>query len=96
MWSYYTTPRTSTGETPYSLVYGFEVVIPKKVEVTSARVETYNNMANEEELRMNLDFLEERRNQISIRKTRYKEAMAKYYNLSIKEHPIQSKRLSPA
>ena len=32
---YRTTVRTLTGETPYLLVYGTEVVIPAKVEIPS-------------------------------------------------------------
>ena len=30
--------RTSTGATPYSLVYGMEVVVPLEVEIPSLRV----------------------------------------------------------
>ncbi|XP_015160076.1 uncharacterized protein [Solanum tuberosum] len=35
---YRTTIRTSTGETPYMLVYGSEVVIPVEVEIPSLRI----------------------------------------------------------
>ncbi|XP_070004331.1 uncharacterized protein [Nicotiana sylvestris] len=35
---YRTTVRTSTGETPYMLVYGTEVVIPVEVEIPSLRI----------------------------------------------------------
>ena len=35
---YRTSVRTSTGETPYSLVYGMEVVLPVEVEIPSLRV----------------------------------------------------------
>lgn len=31
LWAYRTTTRTSTGETPFSLAYGAEVVIPVEV-----------------------------------------------------------------
>ena len=37
LWGYRTTARTSTGVTPYSLVYGCEVVLPVKVEIKSLR-----------------------------------------------------------
>ncbi|PKI54982.1 hypothetical protein CRG98_024654 [Punica granatum] len=36
--AYRTSIRTSTGATPYSLVYGMEVVLPIKVEIPSMRV----------------------------------------------------------
>ena len=35
---YRTTVHTSTGETPFSLVYGMEVVLPVEVEIPSLRV----------------------------------------------------------
>jgi hypothetical protein len=36
--AYHTAVRTSTGTTPYSLVYGMEVVMPLEVEIPSLRV----------------------------------------------------------
>lgn len=38
LWRYRTTARMSTGVTPYSLVYGCEVVLPVEVEIKSLRV----------------------------------------------------------
>ena len=38
LWGYRTTIRTSTGATPFSLVYGTEVVLQIKVEMESLRV----------------------------------------------------------
>ena len=35
---YRTTVRTSTGATPYLLVYGTEAVIPAEVEILSLRI----------------------------------------------------------
>jgi len=35
---YHTSVRTSTRETPYSLVYGMEAVLPVEVEIPSLRV----------------------------------------------------------
>ena len=36
--AYRTGVRTSTGATPYSLIYGMEVILPIKVEILSLRV----------------------------------------------------------
>ena len=36
--AYRTTVRTSTGATPFSLVYGMEAVLPIEVEISSLRV----------------------------------------------------------
>ncbi|WJZ98532.1 hypothetical protein VitviT2T_017047 [Vitis vinifera] len=38
LWAYRTSFRTSTGATPYFLVYGMEVVLPVKTEMGSLRV----------------------------------------------------------
>ena len=36
--AYRTSVRTSAGATPYSLVYGMEVVLPTEVEILSLRI----------------------------------------------------------
>ena len=38
LWGYRTSFRTSIGGTPYSLVYGMEVVFPFEIEIGSLRV----------------------------------------------------------
>ena len=38
LWDYRTSFRTSTGATPYSLVYGMKVVLPVEIEIGSLRV----------------------------------------------------------
>ena len=38
LWAYHTSFRTSIGATPYSLVYGIEVVLPVEIEMGSLRV----------------------------------------------------------
>ena len=38
LWASRTSFRTSTGATPYSLVYGMEVVLPVQMEMGSLRV----------------------------------------------------------
>ena len=37
-WGYRTTTRTVTGQTPFSLVYGCEAVLPIETEIKSLRV----------------------------------------------------------
>lgn len=66
LWSYHTTLRTATRDTPYSLVYGLEVVIPTEIAVTSTRTTTYDDEVNQDKLRINLDLLEQRQNQAMI------------------------------
>ena len=47
LWTYRTTTRTPTGETPFKLTYGIEVVIPVEVGVASIRREVLHEEHNE-------------------------------------------------
>ena len=55
LWAYRTTARTPTGETPFRLTYGTDVVIPAEVGLTSYRVQNYMEDKNEEAMRLQLD-----------------------------------------
>lgn len=39
LWAYRTTLKVATGETPFSLVYGAEVVIPIEVQISNFRTQ---------------------------------------------------------
>ena len=43
LWAYHTSHRTSTGFTPFSLVYGFEAVLPAEILVPTARLALQEN-----------------------------------------------------
>ena len=58
-WAYRTTTRTLTGETPFNLTYGTEIVIPIEVGITSLRQEAFHEGNNDNQLRVNLDCLDE-------------------------------------
>ena len=59
LWTYRTTARTPTGETPFRLAYGSDVVIPAEIGLTSYRVENYAKEKNEEAIRLQLDLVDE-------------------------------------
>ena len=59
LWAYRTTARTSTGETPFRLVYGSNAVIPVEVGLKSYRVENYTEDKNKEAIRLQLDLVDE-------------------------------------
>ncbi|WCJ37869.1 hypothetical protein M5689_018968 [Euphorbia peplus] len=61
---YRTTMRTSVGATPFSLVYGMEVVVPIEVEIPSLRIMLESEIDDSEWLQRRYDqlhFLEEKR-----------------------------------
>ena len=65
LWAYRTTARTPTGETPFNLTYGTEAVIPVEVGLTSLRREFFDEQRNDDQLKLNLDCLDEVRDQAS-------------------------------
>ena len=67
LWAYRTTVRTPTEETPFTLTYGTEAVILIEVGVTSIRREFFDEDINDNQLRMNLDYLDEIRDEASKR-----------------------------
>jgi len=79
-WSYRTTARCSTGETPFLMVYGSEAMIPAELEVFSQRRATFNPNDNDQLLTANLDLLEEARETARLRVAVYQQRIARYYN----------------
>ena len=59
LWAYRTTARTVMGETPFKLTYGIGAVIPIEVGITSIRREMFHEENNDNQLRVNLDCLNE-------------------------------------
>ena len=84
LWSYRTTPRSSTGETPFSLVYGTEAVIPPELSARSLRVTDFEEQSSNEGIRQNLDLLEEKREEAHLRQATYKSKTETYYNRRVR------------
>ncbi|XP_022024666.1 uncharacterized protein LOC110925001 [Helianthus annuus] len=59
-WAHRTMPKTSTGETPFSLVYGSEAVISAEIGLPSPRLTAVNTIDNEAERRLDLGLLKAR------------------------------------
>ena len=59
LWTYRTTARTPTGETPFRLAYGSDAIIPAEVGLTSYRVDYHNERRNDEAMHLQLDLLDE-------------------------------------
>ncbi|GFZ08777.1 hypothetical protein Acr_20g0005850 [Actinidia rufa] len=84
LWAYHTTSRIPTGETPYSMVFGTESVIPVEIGMPSFRTLNFDKNGNEGVLRLNLDLLDEKRESAELRQAAYKNRIAKYYNERVK------------
>ncbi|GKA55705.1 reverse transcriptase domain-containing protein [Tanacetum coccineum] len=61
LWAHRTMIKSSHGDTPFSLTYGTEAVIPAEIGMPTYHIAVVDVVHNNEELRLNLDLLEERR-----------------------------------
>ena len=84
LWAYRTTVRTPTRETPFKLAYGSKAVIPADVHMANHRVMKYQDKDNEEQLRLNLDLIDEERMNAKQRTARYKNLMTRQYDAMVK------------
>ncbi|GJV20920.1 reverse transcriptase domain-containing protein [Tanacetum coccineum] len=84
LWAYRTMIKSSNGDTPFSLTYGTDAVIPAKIGMPTLRTTEIDMIQNDEALKHNLDLLEERREKAVIREARSKEKMEKYYNSKVR------------
>ncbi|CAA0834113.1 Polynucleotidyl transferase- ribonuclease H-like superfamily protein, partial [Striga hermonthica] len=89
LWAYRTTPRSTTGETPFSLVYGMEALLPVELELQSQQSSTYDQEQNEELMLTALDTIEELREQASTRVEAYKQRMRAAHDRKVKIRRFQ-------
>ncbi|XP_071714678.1 uncharacterized protein [Rutidosis leptorrhynchoides] len=89
LWAHRTTPKDSTNETPFSLVYDIEAVIPDEVLVLAKRITMFDEQQNDESLRENLDALEERQTIAHIRQAEKKQKIANHYDKKFKPLDFQ-------
>nr|GEX16839.1 hypothetical protein [Tanacetum cinerariifolium] len=84
LWAHRTMIKSSHGDTPFSLTYGTEAVIPAEIGMPTYRTAAVDVIHNNEELRLNLDLLEERHERAAIREAKAKLKMTKYYNARVR------------
>ncbi|GKA02293.1 reverse transcriptase domain-containing protein [Tanacetum coccineum] len=80
LWSHRTMIKSSNGETPFSLTYGTEAVIPVEIGMPMLRTMEVDPTKNDEALEINLDLIEEKMEQAVIQEAKSKTKMEKYYN----------------
>ncbi|KAL5579158.1 hypothetical protein UlMin_011600 [Ulmus minor] len=67
LWAYRTTIRTTTGETPFSMTYEMEAVIPVEVGEPSFCTTQFGSQTNDQGLALNLDLVEIKRDEAVMR-----------------------------
>ncbi|GKC18219.1 hypothetical protein Tco_1015001 [Tanacetum coccineum] len=93
-----TTLKSSNGETPFSLVYGSEAVIPIEISMETKRINEFKVRQNEKRCRQELGILKERREITSIREaitsTRWKDTTTNVYDhLHLSQYDLWSMRM---
>ncbi|XP_010490420.1 PREDICTED: uncharacterized protein LOC104768192 [Camelina sativa] len=85
LWSYRTTPRRSTGQSPFSLAYGLEALAPAEAGVRTLRCTMMvdNPELNDKILIDHNDLAEELRDKALVRVQHYQDATARYYNKTV-------------
>ena len=83
LWAHWTTVRTPTGNTSFSLVYGCEAIIPLEIQMMSLRVAFMTRMTKEDNDRLRiqeLEVLDEKRLQAQQHIELYQARISKAFN----------------
>jgi len=96
LWGYRTSIRASIGATPYSLVYGSEVVLPIEVEIQSLRVLVETKVLEEDWAKVRyeqLALIDERRARVQYHAQGYQKRIAREFNKKVKPRNLKEGNL---
>ena len=88
LWKYRTTPRRSTGKTPFSLTYGAEAIIPLETSFPTTRTSSFNPKDNDEQLARNLDLIKEKRENAMVQLAHYQQKLKRGYDTNVRLRPL--------
>ena len=88
LWTYRTTPRRSTKETPFSMTYGAEAIIPLETGFPTSRTSSFNPSDNDEQLKKSLDLIEEKRENAMVQLAYYQQKLKQRYDANVKLRPL--------
>lgn len=71
LWTYCTTLRRSTGETPFPMTYGFKVIILLEMGLPTLRTSQFNIEENDSLLSTSLDLVDKRREVVMVQMAHY-------------------------
>ena len=81
-------PRRSTGETPFSMTYRAEAVIPLETGFPTLKTNLFNPSDNNEHLKRNLDLIEEKRENAIVQLAYYQQKLKQGYDANVKLRPL--------
>ncbi|XP_058202951.1 uncharacterized protein LOC131317412 [Rhododendron vialii] len=80
LWAYRSTPRRSTGQTPFSMAFNMEAVIPLESRFPTLRTQTFDPKTNDEAVEQELILAKEKRDDAQLKLVEYQQQVAKGYN----------------
>lgn len=89
LWAYQTTPRSTTGVTPISLVFGSEAAVTTEIQGQALSITLFDPQDNEDLLNTNSMFLEEKREEARTRYNLYKSRIQEAFNRKVKKMEFQ-------
>ena len=90
LWTYRTTPHRSTRETPFSMTYGVEAMIPLETGFPTLRTSSFTPSSNDDLLEKSLDLIIEWRENVMVQMAYYQQKLKQGYDSS-----VRLKSLSP-
>ncbi|XP_074324009.1 uncharacterized protein LOC141660930 [Apium graveolens] len=83
------TPRSTTGESPFLLTYGYEAMVPVEVGFRSLRMDLFVEKDAEVNQRLHFDLLDEARMNSQLKLAAYQQRIARYFNKKVKSEPYK-------
>ena len=93
LWTYRTTPCRSTRETPFSMTYGAEAVIPLETGFPTLRTSLFALDSNDNLLEKSLDLVEEWRKNTMVQLAYYQQKLKQGYDFGVKLRPLNPRDL---
>ncbi|GKD53663.1 reverse transcriptase domain-containing protein [Tanacetum coccineum] len=88
LWAHRTMVKSSNGDTPFSLTYGTEAVIPTEIGMPTFRTAELDMAKNDEALKINLELLEEKREQASIKEAKSKRTIENFIQCQVRTQAL--------
>ena len=88
LWTNKTTPRRSTGETPFSMTYRAEAVILLESRFPTTRTSSFSPKDNDEQLVRNLDLIKEKRESAKVQLAHYQQKLKRGYDANVRLRPL--------
>jgi len=89
VWVYHITPQYTTKETPFSLVYSSDAMIPVEIQENSPRFQNFVVEESNKERKVNLDLLDEVREEARIKVEALKRRVEYEYKSKLRPRQFQ-------